>query len=335
MKVLIDCFGGDNCPQAPVEGALIALEKSKDLNIILCGKQDTIENLLNGKVYDKSRLSIINANEVITNDDSPTLSIRRKKDSSMVVALTQLANNQVDAVVSSGNTGALLAGASLIVKRLDGITRASLSPVVPTMVDNKYSIIVDGGANVDCNASMLKEFAIMGSSFMHCFFGIERPRVGLLNNGAESEKGNTLTKETHEVLSKTKLNFIGNVEARYLLEGITDVVVTDGFAGNMAIKASEGMASAIFGLLKKNIEQGGLRAKLGYILLKPALRKIKRQMSSDTVGGGVFLGVKGVVVKAHGSSNATAFANSALTARTMVDNKVIEKIREDLKEFNE
>ncbi len=331
MNIILDCFGGDNCPNAAVKGALIALEQNPDIRITLCGKENEIKSCLDGNNYDKERISIINASDVISNDEVPSLSIRRKKTASMVVALDNLANNQnYDAVVSSGNTGALLTGVSIIVKRIKGVTRASLSPIVPTMIDGQNCIIADGGANVDCTPEMLVEFAIMGEAYMRCVFGIHKPRVALLNNGAEEEKGNALTKETFKLLSNSGLNFIGNIEARDILSGIADVVVTDGFAGNMAIKSSEGMANAIFGLLKENIMNGGLRAKLGYLLLKPALRKIKRKLSSDSVGGGVFLGAKKVVVKAHGSSNEKAFASAIKTAKTMVESKVVQKIEEGI-----
>ncbi len=332
MKIVLDCFGGDLCPQSAIDGALLAVEENEGLHITLCGDEKVIADYLKNKVYDLQKISILNAPEVITNDDVPTMAIRRKKDSSMVVALKALANGEFDGMVSSGNTGALLVGASILVKLIDGVQRASLSPLLPTIEENKNTILVDGGANVDCKASMLREFAIMGEAYMKAVCGIKYPKVALLNNGAEEEKGNALTKEAHELLKNTDINFIGNIEARDFLTGVADVIVTDGFAGNMCLKTAEGMGKAIFTLLKSYILQGGLRAKLGYLLLKPSLRKLKKIMSSDSVGGGVFLGVKKVVVKAHGASNATAFKNAIMRADEMTKANLPEKIEEALKD---
>ncbi len=330
MKIILDCFGGDNCPDSAIDGALLAVEENKDLNIVLCGDEAVIGAYLADKSYDKSRVSILHAGDVLTNDDSPTLAIRRKKDSSMVVALRALADGDYDGLVSSGNTGALLVGASVIVKLIDGVQRASLSPLLPTLIDGKSTILVDGGANVDCKASMLKEFAVMGSAFMNAVCGVKYPKVALLNNGAEDEKGNALTKETHALLKDSDLNFVGNLEARDLFTGDADVIVADGFAGNVGIKSAEGMGKVIFKMLKRYILEGGLRAKLGYLLLKPSLKKLKGIMSSDAVGGGVFLGVKKIVVKAHGASNAIAFKNAISRADEMARAGVVDKIAEAL-----
>ena len=325
MKILLDCFGGDNCPNSAIDGALLALEENKDVHITLCGDESVIGAYLADKTYDKSRIDILHALDVVTNDDVPTLAVRRKKDSSMMMGLRTLADGGYDGFVSSGNTGALLVGATVFVRLVEGAQRATLTPLLPTLVDGKSTLLVDGGANVDCKASMLKEFAIMGSVFMSSM-GVDNPKVALLNNGVEEEKGNALTKEAHGLLKECDINFVGNIESRELFMGGVDVIVTDGFAGNMSMKAGEGMGIAIFSLLKRNIEGGGLRAKLGYLLLKPALKKIKVLMSSDSVGGGVFLGLKKVVVKAHGSSNAVAFKNAIMRAQEMASADVCNKI---------
>ena len=326
MKIILDCFGGDNCPNSAIDGALLALEENKDLHLTLCGDEGVIGAYLADKAYDKSRLDILHASEVVTNDDVPTLAVRRKKQSSMMLGLQTLASGDYDGFVSSGNTGALLIGATIFVKLVDGVQRATLSPLMPTMIDGKSTILVDGGANVDCKASMLKEFAIMGSAFMNSMSGIESPKVALLNNGVEEEKGNALTKEAHSLLKESNLNFVGNIESRDMFIGDVDVIVADGFAGNMSMKAAEGMGKTIFAMLKKYITEGGLRAKIGYLLLKPSLKKIKGLMSSDAVGGGVFLGVKKVVVKAHGASNAVAFKNAIIRANEMAEADVCNKI---------
>lgn len=329
-RVIVDCYGGDNCPQAAVVGAVDALKKDYTISVVLTGKRQEIESILATCDYDRCRLEIIDADEVITNDDSPAMAIRRKKNSSMVVGLRYLADGIADAMVSSGNTGALLTGASVIVKLIDGVTRASLSAVSPQVDDGKYVVIVDGGANVDCKPNMLLEFAVMGEALMKSCYGVENPRVALLSNGAEEEKGNDLTKEAHALLKESNLNFVGNIEARYLMNDLADVVVADGWSGNMVIKASEGMALNMFELIKRNIKSGGLRAKLGYLMLKPALRGVKKKFNSDEIGGGIFLGVNKVVMKAHGSSSTKAFCNAILACAQAVRNGTIDNIRQGL-----
>lgn len=326
MKIILDCFGGDNCPGSAIDGALLALEKDREIRIVLCGDENIIKEYLADKSYDTSRIEFLHASDVVTNDDKPTLAVRRKKDSSMMVGLNALANGEYDGFVSSGNTGALLVGATLLVKLIDGVQRASLSPLLPTIADGKSTILVDGGANVDCKASMLREFAIMGGAYMQSVQGIPSPKVGLLNNGAEEEKGNELTKQAHAMLKESNINFVGNIEARDMFSGDVDVIVADGFIGNTAMKAAEGMGNSIFSLLKRYITGGGLRMKIGYLLLKPAFRKLKGLMTSDAVGGGVFLGVKKIVVKAHGASNATAFMNAVFKADSMAKANLCEKI---------
>lgn len=331
MKIILDCFGGDNCPDSAIDGALLAVREVDDLHISLCGNESAISLYLADKTYDKSRIDILNAADAVSNDDAPTMAVRRKKDSSMMVGLRTLAEGNYDGFVSSGNTGALLVGATILVKLIDGVQRATLSPLLPTIVDGKSTILVDGGANVDCKASMLKEFAVMGSAYMKSMMGIESPKVALLNNGAEEEKGNALTKEAHALLkSCDNINFVGNIEGRYMFTGEADVIVADGFAGNMSMKAAEGMGNAVFSLLKRYIKEGGLKMKLGYVLLKPAFKKLKGVISSDSVGGGVFLGVKKVVVKAHGASNAAAFKNALLRAKEMAQVDVCRKIADAL-----
>lgn len=326
MKIIVDCYGGDNCPIEAVKGALLALEGNESLSVILSGKRQEIEAVLKDSRYDSSRLEILDADDVITNDDSPALAIRRKKTSSTVVGLRLLSEGGADGMISSANTGALLVGGTLILGLGQNVTRAALCPVMPNLND-KYTILVDGGANVDCKPEQLAEFAVMGTIYMSEIFGISNPKVGLLNNGAEAGKGNQLTKEAYGILEQTEgINFIGNIEARDFLTGVVDVIVCDGFMGNAAMKASEGMGHVLFSLIKNGIMSGGARAKLGYLLLKPVLKKVKNKMSSDEVGGAVFLGLNKVLLKAHGSSKATAFANAINKACNMAAHNVPEKI---------
>ncbi len=330
MKIIVDCQGGDFCPREAVVGALVALDSSKSLSVILAGRKDEIEAVLAERKYDLSRVEILDASEIITNDDSPSLAIRRKKDSSTVKGLRLLKDGGADGMVSSANTGALLIGGTLILGLGAGVTRAAMCPVMPTLTDT-HTILVDGGANVDCKVEQLREFAVMGTAYMRELHGIKSPKTGLLNNGAESEKGNAQTKAAHALLSETDgINFIGNVEAKDFLTGVCDVLVTDGFVGNAAMKASEGMGSVLFSLIKNGIMAGGLRAKLGYLLLKPVLRDIKHKMSGDAVGGAVFLGLNKVLVKAHGASKATAFSNAIIKAADMAERDVPAKIAQGL-----
>ncbi len=328
--VLVDCHGADAGVGVAVEGALLALNERDSLKVTLCGKKDEIERCLEGKTFDKERVTLIEAGEPITNDDSPALAIRRKKDSSMVLGLRALADGKADAMVSAGNTGSLLVGTQVIVKLIPGVTRATLASVVST-VNDRHTIIVDSGANVDCRPEMLEEFAIMGDVYMRNVFGIQRPTVGLLSNGAEEEKGNAAVKEAHALLKNGNLNFTGNVEARDVLTGVADVLVTDGFAGNVAIKACEGMGKAMFSLIKDGIMQGGIKAKIGYMLLKSVFKGVKKRVSADEVGGGIFLGANKIVVKTHGSSSAVSFEKSILNADTLATKNVVGQIAEGLK----
>ncbi len=330
MKVLVDCHGADAGVSVAVEGALLALGQRSTLNVVLCGKTNEIEKVLAGKTYDKERLTVVAAGEPITNDDSPALAIRRKKDSSMVLGLRALAAGEADAMVSAGNTGSLLVGTQVIVKLTEGVTRATLASVVPT-VKGTHTIIADSGANVDCRPDMLKEFAVMGDVYMRNIFGIDRPAVGLLSNGAEEEKGTAAIKEAHTLLKESGLNFVGNVEARDVLTGAVDVLVADGFAGNVAIKACEGMGKSMFALIKEGIMNGGLKAKIGFLLLKGVFRDVKRRVSSDEVGGGIFLGANKIVIKTHGASSAVSFEKSILNADTLAEKNVVGQIAEGLK----
>ena len=330
MKVLVDCHGADAGVSVAVEGALSALEKKRTLQVVLCGKTEEIEKVLAGKTYDKGRLTVVAAGEPITNYDSPALAIRRKKDSSMVLGLRALAAGEADAMVSAGNTGSLLVGTQVIVKLTAGVTRATLASVVPT-VRGTHTIIADSGANVDCRSEMLKEFAVMGDVYMRNIFGIERPSVGLLSNGAEEEKGTEAIKEAHKLLKESGLNFVGNVEARDVQTGAVDVLVADGFAGNVAIKACEGMGKSMFALIKEGIMNGGFKAKIGFLLLKGVFRDVKRRVSSDEVGGGIFLGANKIVIKTHGASSAVSFEKSILNADTLAEKNVVGQIAEGLK----
>lgn len=330
MKIVLDVFGGDNAPYEILNGAKEAMNKEKDFELVLCGKKEVIDAYVNDKGMDRDRITVLDASDVITNDESPVEAVRAKTESSIVKSLEYL-NSDPDATafVSAGSTGAVLTGAVLLLKRIRGINRPALSPVLPTVTD-KNVLLIDCGANTEPKAINLVQFAQMGSAFMKSFYGIENPRVGLLSNGTEDKKGNTLNKETFPLLKESGINFSGNMEARDILSGDYDVVVSDGFSGNIALKASEGTALGIFTLIKNGIYAGGLRAKIGYLLLKPVFKSVKRKMDYNDNGGAVLLGLQKIVVKSHGSSKAKAICNSILQAKKMVESKIIEKIGEEL-----
>ncbi len=326
MRIAVDAMGGDNAPFSTVEGSICAV-KEYDVEIILVGKKDIIQNELNKHGYKGNNIEIVDADEIIENDDEPTKAIRSKKNSSMVVALNMVKNKEADAVISAGNTGALLTGGLLIIKRIKGIARGALAPVYPTK--RGISLLLDAGANTDSRPKYLQQFAIMGSVYCEKVLGIENPKVGLVNIGEEEKKGNELTKAAFKLLSDTNINFYGNLEARDIPEGYADVIVADGFVGNIILKLTEGLASAIFSMLKDEFTKT-LKTKIGALMLKPGLRKFKKSLDYSEYGGAPLLGVRGAVIKAHGSSNANAIKNAIRQAKVFVDNNVIEKIEKDI-----
>ncbi len=328
MKIVVDVFGGDYAPIEIVKGAVESLNSQNGFDLVLVGKKEEIASLLEKETYDKTRVEIVDAADVITNEDVPSSAILQKKESSLVKALEYL-NSDKDAkgFVSAGSTGAVLTGAVLLLKRIRGVNRPALSPVLPT-VTGKNVLLIDCGANVEPKAINLVQFAVMGSAFMKSVMGIENPRVGLLSNGSEDTKGSALNKEAFPLLKEAKINFVGNVEARELLSGDIDVMVSDGYSGNICLKGCEGTALSMFSIIKDGIMKGGLRAKLGYLLLKPVLKNVKKRMDYSDNGGAVLLGLEKIVIKSHGTSKAKAIKNSILQAKDMIEKGVIEKISE-------
>lgn len=326
-KIVLDVFGGDNAPKATVEGAVRALEKAKDLQLVLVGdKEKTLEELA-AFSYDEKRVEFVDAKEVITNDDSPTEAIRVKRDSSIVRAMDYLnEHDEAAAFVSSGATGAVLTAAVLLLPRIQGINRPALAPILPT-VKGGHVCLIDCGANVSPRALNLVQFAKMGSEYMKVQHGTDSPRVALLSNGTEDKKGSELGKEAFPMLkAEDGINFVGNMEARELLSGDYDVVVADGFSGNVCLKSAEGTAVGLFELIKQNIMAGGLRAKLGYLLLKPALKNVKKIMDYNDNGGALLIGLKKIVVKGHGASKAHSVCAEILQAKTLAESGLLEKI---------
>lgn len=327
MKIIVDAMGGDNAPEQIVLGAIDALCEDKQLEVTLVGDTDAICKVLAGKKYDDNRIEIIDAKDVITNDDSPTMAIKTKKESSLVKAFDALNREDADGFVSAGSTGAVLVGAFMKVGRIKGVSRPALAPVLPTLKGNGV-VLCDCGANVDCKPVNLQHFAIMASAYAEGMLGVKNARVGLLNNGAEAHKGNELTQEAYKLLSETKgINFVGNCEARDILSGDFDVVVCDGFNGNIALKSAEGTANTMLKLIKEGVYSGGLKSKLGALMLKSVFKNVKKKMDYNAHGGACFLGVNKIVVKSHGASKSKSVTASILQAKSLAEAKVCDKIR--------
>lgn len=304
MRIVIDAMGGDNAPSVPVEASLAAV-RNKDINIILTGKRELLEAELRKHGYNGERIEIVDCREVITNHDEPVRAVKSKKDSSMVRAAKMLSEGEADAMLSMGSTGALLSAGLLIVGRIKGISRPAIATLIPT--DKGAKLLVDAGANTNCRPDNLLQFAAMGSIYMRKAENIENPKVGLVNNGEEEEKGNTLTKEAHILLRDNRygLNFIGNLEGREMMEGAADVIVCDGFVGNVILKTLEGMGKVV-GKKLKCIFSGGIKKKLGGLLVYSDLKAFKKLMDYREYGGAPIIGLKKPVIKGHGSSDVKA-----------------------------
>ena len=322
MKVVVDAFGGDNAPREIVEGSVLAVNKNKSLTVVLTGDETKIKEILGNRT---ERIEVVHASEVISNDESPTLAIRQKKDSSLVKAFDLLKEeDEIVGLVSAGSTGAVLTGAILKIGRIKGISRPALSPILPTVVEGKTVMICDSGANVDCKSEHLLHFAIMASAYYSVMGNVESPRVALLNNGAEAHKGNELTKETYPLMQKLPINFVGNVEAREVMSGDVDVIVTDGFAGNVLLKAIEGVAGGMSVMIKKEAKKN-LFSALGALMMGK-FKGLKSKMDINQYGGAPFLGCKKLVVKTHGSAKREVVCNTIAQVVKLHENNLIEKI---------
>ncbi len=320
-RIAVDAMGGDHAPQAVVEGVNQALAAFPDIEIQLYGDEGKIKQYLTVT----ERVSIVHTTEKINSDDEPVKAIRRKKEASMVLATKAVKDGQADAVLSAGNTGALLAAGVFVVGRIKNIDRPGLMSTLPTM-DGKGFDMMDLGANAENTAHHLYQYGILGSFYAEHVRGVKQPRVGLLNNGTEDTKGTPVHQEAYKLLAEEKsINFIGNVEARELLNSVADVVVTDGFTGNAVLKTIEGTAKSIVGQLTGAIKNGGLRAKLGGLLVKPTLKKSLGAMDYKKAGGAVLLGLKAPVIKAHGSSDAQSIFYTIKQTRSILEAGIVEK----------
>ncbi|MBQ3553730.1 MAG: phosphate acyltransferase PlsX [Clostridia bacterium] len=325
MRIVVDAYGGDHAPTEVVRGALMAVRELENVELIFTGKEEELLALLKEETYPEERVSIRNATEVITNDDSPVQATRTKKDSSLMVALSILKNKEADAMVSAGNTGAYFAGAFRVLGRIKGVKRPALATFIPTLTGG--SILLDVGANTDCKPEHLLQFAEMGAVYAEDVLKIKNPRVGIVNIGAEEAKGDELSKAAHQLLKTSKVNFVGNIEARQVPAGDADVIVCDGFVGNVIIKLMEGMASSMFGMIK-NVFMKNILTKLCAAVLKPGLGEVKKKADYSEYGGAPILGIDAAVIKAHGSSKAKAFYNAVKSAANFAESGAMEKLRQ-------
>ncbi len=328
VRVVVDAMGGDNAPGEIVKGALMALEAQKNLTLIFTGRKKPLEAELKKYSYDADRVETVFAEEVIEMAEPPVAAIRKKKDSSIVVGLNMVKRQEADAFVSAGSTGAVLAGGQLIVGRLKGVERPPLAPLIPTA--NGVSLLIDCGANVDARASQLVQFAKMGSIYMERVVGVKRPRVAIVNIGAEEEKGNALVKETMPLLKECKeIHFIGSIEARDIPYGAADVIVCEAFVGNVILKLYEGTSSMLLQQVKRTL-LSSLQTKLGALLIKPALKKTLKGFDASQYGGAPMLGLKGLVVKTHGSAKAAEVRQSVIQCVHFSKQRINEKISKQL-----
>ncbi|WMC92649.1 phosphate acyltransferase PlsX [Kineothrix sp. MB12-C1] len=333
VKVAIDAMGGDNAPGEIVKGAIEAVKESNNVKVYLVGIEDAIKEELKKYTYPSSQVEIINATEVIETAEPPVMAIRRKKDSSIVKGLQLVKSGECDAYVSAGSTGATLVGGQVIVGRLKGVERPPLAPLIPT--EKGASLLIDCGANVDARPSHLVQFARMGSVYMESTMGIKNPRVAIVNIGAEEDKGNALVKETFPLLQSCRdINFIGSIEARDIPSGYADVIVCEAFVGNVILKLYEGVGGTLIKMVKKGM-LSTLRSKIGALLVKPALKETLKAFDLEQYGGAPLLGLKGLVVKTHGSSKSVEIKNSVLQCVTFSEQKINDKIKEKISFENE
>ena len=339
MKILLDAMGGDNAPDANIKGAIKAINQVK-AEVILIGKEDVIRSrvkeLYNKEVEEISdRLKIKNATETIEMEDKPTVAIKHKKDSSMVVGFKMLKDGEGDVFISAGNSGALLTGATLLVGRIKGIDRPALAGILPSY--KSRLLLIDAGSNTNCKPINLLQFAQMSSIYLHNTFGIEKPAIGLLNIGTEETKGNELTRESYQLLKEKSeelnINFVGNIEGRDAFSGKVDAIVTDGFTGNVFLKTTEGLGKLVKRTLTESMTKN-IWTKIGSIPSLPAINSLKRAMDYKSYGGALFLGVKKPVVKAHGSSDEKLFEFTIKQAEQFVKNKAVDKMIEEFERIN-
>lgn len=328
IRVVVDAMGGDNAPAEIVKGTVEAVNEGTGLKVFLVGIEEKVKAELNKYTFPREAIEVVNAAEVIEMAEPPVAAIRKKKDSSIVVGMGLVKEGRADAFVSAGSSGAILVGGQVLIGRIRGIERAPLAPLIPT--ERGVSLLIDCGANVDARPQHLLQFAKMGSIYMEHILGIEKPRVAIVNIGAEEEKGNALVKETFPLLREAEgINFIGSIEAREIPHGGADVIVCEAFTGNVILKLYEGLASTLLTAVKAGL-MSTLRSKIGALLIKPALKKTLKTFDASQYGGAPLLGLQGLVVKTHGSSKAVEIKNTILQCRTFISQDINGKIRDQL-----
>ena len=326
VKVALDAMGGDNAPAEIVKGAVEALNENDRLMVYTVGDENAIQAELAKYTYDTSRLEIVHTTEVIETAEPPVMAIRKKKDSSIVKAMTMVKNKECDAFVSAGSSGAILVGGQVIVGRIKGVERPPLAPLIPTK--NGFSLLIDCGANVDARPSFLVQFAKMGTIYMENIMGVKNPTVAIVNIGAEEEKGNALVKETFPLLKGCPdINFIGSIEARDIPYGMADIIVCDAFVGNVILKLYEGVGAVLISKVKEGMLTS-LRSKIGALLVKPALKETMKSFDASEYGGAPLLGLNGLVVKTHGSSKSKEIKNTLIQCVTFKEQNINEKIKQ-------
>ncbi len=330
IRVAVDAMGGDYAPAEIVKGAVQAVNEDKQIAVTLVGREEDVQKELAGLTYDKDRISVVNATEVITNEEAPVVAIRTKKDSSIVVGQKLVKSGDADAFVSAGSTGAVLVGGQLNIGKLKGVQRAPLAPLIPTL--KGFSLLIDCGANVDARSSHLVQFARMGSIYMENILGVKDPKVAIVNIGAEEEKGNMLVKETFPLLkADKKINFVGSIEARDIPKGDADVIVCEAFTGNVILKLYEGVADALMKKIKGSL-MSSFKGKIGGALIKKPLKETLKDFDASKIGGAPLLGLNGLVVKVHGNSDAKAIRNAVIQCVKFSQQDIAGKIRDNLTE---
>ncbi len=323
MRIALDAMGGDYAPAVNIEGAIETVNNFEDVDIILVGNESSIERELASKRYPPNRISIRHASQIVSMDESPSVAIRKKKDSSIRRACELVKNGEEDAIVSAGHSGVIMATALLLLRTSNGVDRPAIAAIMPTL--RAPFVLIDAGANLHCRPENLIQFAIMGSTYCRVILGRSEPKVALISIGEEDTKGNELTKETFKLLKKANINFTGNIDGTDIFTGDADVIVCDGFTGNIVLKTSEGLADALIKMLKREVAH--LTAgRIGYLLMKPALRNFKKKTDYDEYGGAPLLGINGTCIISHGRSTAKAIKNAIRVASDVAENKVYETI---------
>lgn len=323
MRIALDAMGGDYAPAVNIEGAIETVNDFEDIDIILVGNESSIERELDSKRYPPNRISIKHASQIVSMDESPSVAIRKKKDSSIRRACELVKNGEADAFVSAGHSGVIMATALLLLRTSNGVDRPAIAAIMPTL--RAPFVLIDAGANLHCRPENLIQFAIMGSTYCRVILGRSEPKVALISIGEEDTKGNELTKETFKLLKKANINFMGNIDGTDIFTGDADVIVCDGFTGNIVLKTSEGLADALIKMLKREVAH--LTAgRIGYLLMKPALRNFKKKTDYDEYGGAPLLGINGTCIISHGRSTAKAIKNAIRVASDVAENKVYETI---------